>query len=176
MNRYFTRLLCYAGLLLMVASLKIQADPVEPPFGIRHYDTGPAKNFVLKDIDGERFEFSETRGRWVFLHFWASWCGPCRLEMPAIQQLANTFPEDKLAIVMINTAENEDTIFEFLASINVDIPSLMDIDGEVTEMWQPRGLPTTILIDPDGNVKYQAIGGREWNNPVYIDFIRTLTR
>lgn len=154
-----------------------QADKaqVEVPFGIRHYDIGSAKNFILSDIDGEEFELNSTRGKWVFLHFWASWCGPCREEMPAIQQLADSM-QDKLHIVMINTAEDEDTIFEFLGTISVDLSSLMDSDGLVTEEWKPRGLPTSFLIDPLGNVKYQAIGGREWGEPLYIDFIDKLVK
>ena len=164
--------------LLLIASISIcsaaAAQDIEPPFGIRHYDSGAAHDFVLKDMDGETFSFDSTRGKWVFLHFWASWCGPCKVEMPAIQKLSEMIPEDQLQIVMINTAEDEDTIFEFLASINMELDTLLDSDGEVTELWQPRGLPTTIIIDPRGKVKYQAVGGREWHRPPYSDFIRSL--
>ncbi|MFK5949407.1 MAG: hypothetical protein QM500_11645, partial [Methylococcales bacterium] len=83
---------------------------------------------------------------------------------------------EKFQIVMVNTAEDEDTIFEFLGSINVDLNSLMDIDGLVTEVWKPRGLPTSFLINPKGEVKYQAIGGREWMSPDYIDFLKKLLK
>ena len=146
------------------------------PFGIRHYDNGIAQNFILQDADGETFELVDTRGRWVFLHFWASWCGPCREEMPAIQKLADALKGDKFQIVMVNTAEDEDTIFEFLAAIDVEQNSLMDVDGLVTEVWKPRGLPTTFLISPRGEIKYQAIGGRDWGKTEYIDFIRQLIK
>jgi thiol-disulfide isomerase/thioredoxin len=135
-----------------------------------------AQNFTLNDVDGEKFELEDTRGRWVFLHFWASWCGPCREEMPAIQTLADALKGDKFQIVMINTAEDEDTIFEFLAAIDVEQNSLMDVDGLVTEVWKPRGLPTTFLISPRGEIKYQAIGGRDWGKTEYIDFIRQLIK
>jgi thiol-disulfide isomerase/thioredoxin len=151
------------------------ASDINVPFGIRHYDIGIAQNFTLLDVDGENFELDKTRGNWVFLHFWASWCGPCQEEMPSIQQLANAMQDENFKIVMINTAENEDTIFEFLAAIDVELITLMDVDGLVTEAWKPRGLPTSFLIDPDGKVKYQAIGGREWDKPVYVDFLRRLT-
>lgn len=152
------------------------AGDIKVPFGIRSYDIGIAQNFSLQDIDGENFELKNTKGHWVFLHFWASWCGPCRQEMPTIQKLADAMPDDKLQIVMINTAEDEDTIFEFLGAIDVEINTLMDVDGLVTEVWKPRGLPTTFLIDPEGKVKYQAIGGREWGSDAYINFIKQLTR
>lgn len=150
------------------------ANDIKVPFGIRHYDIGTAQDFSLDDIDGEKFEFSNSKGHWVFLHFWASWCGPCREEMPTIQKLANVMQAEKFQIVMINTAEDEDTIFEFLAAIDVELNSLLDVDGLVTEVWKPRGLPTTFLINPQGEVKYQAIGGREWHKGEYVQFIRRL--
>ena len=150
------------------------ASDIKVPFGIRYYDIGIAQNFTLLDVDGENFELDNTRGNWVFLHFWASWCGPCREEMPTIQQLANAMQDENFIIVMINTAENEDAIFEFLAAIDVELNSLMDVDGLVTEAWKPRGLPTSFLINPEGEVKYQAIGGREWNKPEYINFLKQL--
>ena len=172
------------NLLILVLSLcmaesvfaNTDAGDITVPFGVRHYDIGIAQNFTLNDVDGEKFELEDTRGRWVFLHFWASWCGPCREEMPAIQTLADALKGDKFQIVMINTAEDEDTIFEFLAAIDVEQNSLMDVDGLVTEVWKPRGLPTTFLISPRGEIKYQAIGGRDWGKTEYIDFIRQLIK
>ncbi|RDH85959.1 MAG: alkyl hydroperoxide reductase [endosymbiont of Galathealinum brachiosum] len=157
-------------------NLSINASSSEVPFGIRHYDIGSAQNFTLNDIDGEPFELNDSKGRWVFLHFWASWCGPCREEMPVIQELADKMKGEAFQIVMVNTAEDEDTVFEFLGSINVDLNSLMDVDGLVTEVWKPRGLPTSFLINPKGEVKYQAIGGREWMSPVYIGFLKKLLK
>lgn len=160
-------------LLSTFFSATLLADDIKPPFGIRHYDKGLAENFSLQDIDGESFELKNTKGHWVFLHFWASWCGPCKEEMPAVQRLADIMKDD-IKIVMINTAEDEDTIFTFLSAINVELNSLMDSDGLVTEVWKPRGLPTTFLINPKGEIKYQAIGGREWDKPEYIKFLKQL--
>jgi len=168
----------YRPLLLMLTlhliAINSFAGPLDPPRGIRHYEIGMAPEFTVTDMDGEPFTLASTRGKWVFLHFWASWCGPCREEMPAIQKMADTFDNDKFKIVLINTAEDEDTIFSFLGEIGMDMNSLMDADGLVTEKYKPRGLPTTILIDPNGNVQYQAIGGREWHNAEYIKFLRKL--
>lgn len=161
------------AVLIISISSTACADDIKPPFGIRHYDVGMAPNFSLQDIDDETFELKSAQGHWVFLHFWASWCGPCKEEMPTIQRLANSMQDD-LEIVMINTAEDEDAVFEFLAAINVELNSLLDKDGQVTEVWKPRGLPTSFLINPKGEVKYQAIGGREWDKPEYIQFIKQL--
>jgi len=147
---------------------------IKVPFGIRHYDAGMAPNFTLQDADGETFELAKAKGNWIFLHFWASWCGPCKKEMPTIQKLADAMQGEKFKIIMVNTAEDEDTVFEFLSTINVEINTLMDVDGLVTEIWKPRGLPTTFLINPRGEVKYQAIGGREWGEPLYVNFLKKL--
>ncbi len=162
------------AIILISTSVNAETKNTKPPFGIRHFDTGVASDFTLQDIDGETFTLSKAKGHWIFLHFWASWCGPCREEMPTIQGLSENFPNGDFEIVMVNTAEDEDTIFEFLAAINVDLNSLMDVDGQVTEVWKPRGLPTTFLINPKGEIKYQAIGGREWDNQVYIQFIKQM--
>ena len=170
-NKIATALLI---LPLLIASNSIHAGESKSPFGLRVYEIGSAANFKLNNTEGESFELDSTRGKWVFLHFWASWCGPCREEMPTIQKLSEKLGSDKFQIVMINTAEDEDTIFTFLAGISVEIDTLMDTDGQVTEVWKPRGLPTTFLIDPNGKVRYQAIGGREWHKPVYIDFVKKL--
>lgn len=171
-------LLTLVGVTLLFSSTTLIAEDktgkTDVPFGIRHYDKGPAENFSLKDIDGESHQLTDSRGQWVFLHFWASWCGPCKEEMPAIQQLSDMIGEDKLQIVMVNTAEDADTVFEFLAAIGVELNSLLDRDGQVTEIWKPRGLPTTFLISPKGDIKYQAIGGREWHKPEYINFLNNL--
>ncbi len=166
-------------LLLLILSTQLftafsYAGPLEPPKGIRHYEIGKAPEFSVSDMDGEPFTLESTRGKWVFLHFWASWCGPCREEMPAIQRMTSTFENENLEIVLINTAEDEDTIFSFLGEIGMDMNSLMDADGLVTEKYKPRGLPTTILIDPNGNVQYQAIGGRDWHKAEYINFLTRL--
>ncbi|MGV6825510.1 MAG: TlpA family protein disulfide reductase [bacterium] len=145
------------------------------PVGIRVHDIGIAPDFTIETMDGEPFSFSETRGSWVFLHFWASWCGPCREEMPEIQKLMEKIPPGKLQYVLVNTAEDEDTVFSFFGEIGLDFDSLIDTDGLATEQYKPRGLPTTILVDPSGTVRYQAIGGRKWSQPVYVEFLNKLT-
>lgn len=76
--------------------------------------------------------------------------------------------------MIINTAETEDTVFSFLGGIASDLHSLLDHDGLVTEQWQPRGLPATYLIDPDGIIRYQALGGRPWHEKTYKDFLKSL--
>ena len=162
-----------AVILLMSAMADADTDL---PKGIRIYTPGVAPAFQLDDMDGGSFTLGETRGRWAFVHFWASWCRPCREEMPAIQRMAKHMNDEALAIVMINTSEDEDTIFSFMGIVAPDMNSLLDSDGQVTEAWQPRGLPATYLVDPQGNIRYQALGGRPWDQEEYLTFLRNLSR
>jgi cytochrome c biogenesis protein CcmG/thiol:disulfide interchange protein DsbE len=159
--------------LMVVISVQVHAAE-DIPKGIITLDGRQAPSLVLNDLDGESWDISKAKGRWLFVHFWASWCGPCRREMPTIQAIYNQFDKSELEIVIINTAESEDTVFSFLASIQMDIDTLLDRDGLVTEQWQPRGLPSTFFVDPDGKLRYLALGGRPWDSPAYLAFLNRL--
>ena len=163
-------------ILLCLSHPGLAAEPVTLPKGILQLDPYPAPTTELKDIDGGPYNLNEAKGSWVFVHFWASWCGPCREEMPAIQNIANTLQPEGLRLVIINTAEDEDTVFSFLSAYAPDVLPLMDRDGQITEKWQPRGLPATYLVNPDGQVIYQALGGRAWDTPPYLAFLRHLLK
>ena len=166
------RVLACACLLL----LSWQTTATELPKGLLVLDGRAAPPLVLNDMDGERWDINDSRGHWVFVHFWAAWCGPCREEMPTIQAIFPQFDPQEMEFAVINTAESEDTVFSFLASVAPDINPLMDTDGLVTERWQPRGLPATFFVDPEGKLRYLALGGRPWDTPEYLDFIKHLIK
>jgi thiol-disulfide isomerase/thioredoxin len=166
-------LLLVCGMLLAGPAWPGDAPPLPP--GVMAVDGTPAPALRLNSIDGDAYDLAGARGRWVFVHFWASWCGPCKREMPAIQRMIGRLPANQIEIVMVNTAETEDEVFSFLAAVAPDVTPLLDTQGLVTEQWQPRGLPATFLVDPQGRIRYQALGGREWDTPPYLDFLRRLT-
>jgi thiol-disulfide isomerase/thioredoxin len=167
-----------AGLRLAVCLLPVllvtpaHGDALPP--GIMRINGLPAPSLRLDDMDGNSFDLADARDHWVFVHFWASWCGPCRREMPSIQKMTGLLEDSGIEFVLVNTAETEDTIFTFLGIVAPDLVPLLDSDGLVTEAWQPRGLPATFLVDPAGRIRYQALGGREWERPAYLDFLRGL--
>jgi thiol-disulfide isomerase/thioredoxin len=166
------RLILLASLLLLcVTTLAGDLPP-----GIMALDGRPAPALKLDNLDGEPWDIADSRGHWIFVHFWASWCGPCRREMPTIQKLTEKLQDEQLEIVMVNTAETEDEVFSFLGIVAPDLVPLMDTDGLVTEAWQPRGLPATFFVDPQGHLRYLALGGREWHTGPYLDFLRGLTK
>lgn len=144
------------------------------PKGILALTPYPAPALEVDDIDGAAYALTEDRGAWVFVHFWASWCGPCRKEMPSIQSMFQTLEGEGLRLALVNTAEGEDAVFEFLAAYAPELRPLMDRDGQQTEAWRPRGLPATYLVDPQGQVRYQVLGGSPWDTEPYLAFLRTL--
>jgi len=147
---------------------------IDLPYGIIELEVRDAPALKLKDIDGETYDIKSSRGKWVFVHFWATWCGPCRKEIPTIQDVIAKFKGTNLDIAIINTSESEDTVFNFLGLLAPDITPLMDSDGLVTERWQPRGLPATYFVDPQGKLRYLALGGRPWNKAEYLKFLNRL--
>jgi len=161
-------------LFLSITPWAAMAENARLPAGIIALQPYPAPDIRLSDLDGNPYDLQENRGSVVFVHFWASWCGPCRKEMPAIQRMWKQLEAEGLKIALINTAENEDTVFSFQAIHAPDIRPLMDRDGQITERWKPRGLPATYLVDKTGMVRYQALGGRPWDEPTYLRFLRNL--
>ncbi len=159
-------------LVMLVASFLAHGGAV--PKGLVVLAAAPAPVLKLKDSDSKETDLAKLRGQWVLVHFWASWCGPCRKEMPTLQRMSQKIPSTALRLLLVNTAETDDEVFSFLATIAPELNSLMDRDGKVTELWQPRGLPSSFLVDPQGRLRYLALGGREWDSREYVNFLRTM--
>jgi thiol-disulfide isomerase/thioredoxin len=164
------------GILLLIAPFNSFAAN-KLPKGIIQLDGKSAPALVLKDLEGtSTYDINNAKGHWVFVHFWATWCGPCRREMPLIQTIHPKFEKSRLEIILVNTAESEDVVFTFMGDVAPDLNPLLDLDGAVTESWQPRGLPATYLVDPNGKLQYVALGGRPWDKPEYLDFLQQLIK
>ena len=133
-----------------------------------------APDFTLQDTNGKTHRLSDYRGRPVIINFWATWCPPCREELPSMNRAWHLIKEQGIAMLGINMGEDEDTIFIFSADYPTDFPILMDQSGEVIEQWPVKGLPTTYVVAPDGSIAYRAIGSREWDAKELLDRVRAL--
>lgn len=169
--KFLLRFLLLTAIMLTFAI----SQAAEMPTGLIKLDGRAAPALRLSNSDGVVRDLKSMRGKWVMVHFWASWCGPCRKEMPSIQALIKKIPADKLSLFLINTAESEDTVFEFLSLVAPELDSTLDLDGVVTERWQPRGLPSSFFVDPAGRLQYLALGGRPWMRADYLDFVKQLS-
>jgi thiol-disulfide isomerase/thioredoxin len=154
--------------LLLAVSAAGAADL--PPLGHKMNPVSPplvAPDFKLPDMDEQDHALSDFRGKVVMLNFWATWCPPCRREMPSMQRLYEKFSERGLVVVAVNQFEDPDLVFEFTGRLSLEpsFPILFDRESRVSERYKVKGLPTTYLLDKQGRIRYRAIGGREFDHP-----------
>jgi peroxiredoxin len=139
-------------------------------------DKPAAPDFALKDVDRKLHRLSKQRGKVVLVNFWATWCPPCRREMPSMQRAWEKLQGGNFEMYAVNVGEDEDTIFGFTFSTGVELtfPILLDRDAQIIKAWPVVALPTSFIIDPQGRIVYRAVGGREWDDPQLLRQIRKL--
>ncbi len=112
----------------------------------------PAPDFALRNLDGEIVRLSDLRGKVVFVNFWATWCVPCKKELPDIQKLYDEKREQGLEVLAINWQENADDARAFFESRDLDLVVLIDGPGDVYDQYRLQGLPDSFFVDRDGNL------------------------
>ncbi len=168
-------------LLLMISLLFFGTAHAEKPLG--HNLSAISKpraaaNFTLEDMDEEQVRFSDYKGKVVLLNFWATWCPPCKKEMPSMERLHQGLAGESFAVVAINQMEDADHVFAYTGELDVEptFTILFDKSSSVSSSYKVQGLPTTYLIDKKGNIRYRAIGGREFDHPKVEALIRRLMK
>jgi peroxiredoxin len=179
--------LVWISIGLVVASptmtaLGAQAEPttrvrsqVAERHAVRVGDEAP--NFRLRDLDGNVTSLSQFRGKVVLLNFWATWCGPCRVEMPAMEQLYRSFPRREFQILAVSTdSQGEAVTRPFQQKIGLTFPILHDTDMEVGMTYGARSLPMTLMVDRQGVVRHKIFGARDWDSPEARELIQILMK
>ena len=138
--------------------------------------SGLAPDFTLKSRDGSNIKLSELRGQVVMVNFWASWCGPCRQEMPLLEQLYQRYQPMGFTLLGVNVEEDSAAANKVLKEIPVSFPILYDNQNSVSENYQVRAMPSTFLIDRDGNIRYLHKGYQPGYEQDYQQQIRELVR
>jgi peroxiredoxin len=133
-----------------------------------------APNFTLEDLDGKKVSLEQLRGRVVFLNFWATWCVPCRAEMPAMEKLHREFNDKGLAVIAVNLRENSERVREFFDEMDLTFTVLLDGDGTVSEEYGVWSLPLSYFVNREGVFAGKSIGMREWDGPEGKAFFRSL--
>ena len=134
----------------------------------------PVPPLALADLDGKAWSLAALMGRPVMLNFWASWCEPCRAEMPSLERLATRHARAGLAVLSVNYKEAAPAIKRFLEMLPFSLPILLDADGVVAAAWTPRVFPTTVLIDRSGMPRHSVIGELDWMGSVASELVEPL--
>lgn len=139
-------------------------------------DSAKPPPLVLKDLQGNSHQLGEYRGKVVLVNFWATWCPPCREEMPSMQRLKVKMTGRPFAMLGVNSGEPIGDIEEFLKGVKVNFPILLDADSAVTRRWKVYGLPTSFLVDRQGRVRYSLTGTTEWDEDEALTRIEELLK
>ncbi|WP_371195291.1 TlpA disulfide reductase family protein [Glaciecola sp. SC05] len=135
-----------------------------------------APDFTLKSKESGNIRLSEQRGNIVMVNFWASWCGPCREELPEMEEIYQEYRDLGFEILAVNVDDHPDKANVLLDDIEVSFPVLYDTDGNVSQLYDVNAMPTTVIIDRDGNQRLLHLGYRKGDEVKYEKAIKMLMR
>jgi thiol-disulfide isomerase/thioredoxin len=137
-----------------------------------------APALVLPDLDGNTHDLAALKGKVVLINFWATWCPPCRREMPSLERLSRSLAGEAFTVMAVDVGEDPDTIEAFTSQLDAipSFPILLDAKSTALQAWKVAGLPTTFLVDQQGRIVASAIGGREFGHPDVVRAIRGLLK
>ena len=154
----------FATLLLTVFSLTGQAKEL----------SGPAPDFALKNLKGETVKLSDFKGKVVMINFWASWCTPCRQEMPLLEEMSNELSKAGFVLLGINLDEEVADAKSFLATTPVTFPILLNPQTDVADLYKNEAMPSSYFVDRKGNLAYLHQGYRKGEEADYRAVIKKL--
>jgi len=132
----------------------------------------PAPDFTLMDLEGRTWTLSELKGQVVFLNFWATWCPPCISEMPSMQNLYNTLPQDQFKMLTILYSDEASNAKDFAEKLEITLPILVDGDKKVGMEYGLTGVPETFILDKQGIIRETVKGPAEWDSAEVIHMLR----
>ena len=144
----------------LLATLAVAAAAAQD---LRPWAGGATPPLTLSGLDGKLYRLEDYRGKVVLINFWATWCEPCRAEMPAMNKLRASLAGQPFAVLAVNLAEPESRIRRFLEQVPLDFPVLLDRDTGAAKAWGARILPATFIVGPDGLIRFSHIGELDWS-------------
>ena len=153
-------------IVLLLSSTFSEAEPDK---------TIPAPNFTLKSLNGEEVSLSQQKGKYVLVNFWATWCGPCKVEMPSLETLHQRFKSKNFSLLAIsNDMFGAQIVKPFIKANNLTFPVLLDQQLQASNKFGVVSLPTTFMIDPEGNIIGELRGAEDWSSPDNILYFENL--
>jgi thiol-disulfide isomerase/thioredoxin len=179
-SRQLRLLLLIVTALCLPPGLTAQTKPSNPTvellksIGIAKPAMSKAPDFTLRDIGGGTVSLASYRGGLVLLNFWATWCGPCRDEMPSMENLSRNFGGQGLSLLAINQKESAAQVTSYMKTHGLNFPTPLDSDGRVSAAYRVFGIPVTYLIDGNGNALGRTSGARDWATRDVVQVFRKL--
>lgn len=136
----------------------------------------PAPDFTLKSNQGSNLRLKEQRGNVVLINFWASWCGPCRQEMPLLQDIQKKYSPLGFTVFGVNVDKDSSLANKILKDIPVSFPILYDPQGKVSQLYDIDAMPTTVIVDRDGKMRFLHRGYKSGYEDKYVEEIKQLIR
>ena len=167
-----TVLAAVTALSLVAPLLPSTAAAAAPSLVVRN----PAPDFTLHAADGHNLRLQELRGQVVLVNFWATWCGPCREEMPKLDKIYQKYHGSGFTLLGVSVDDDASKALDVAKRLGVSFPVLLDTDKAVSKLYDLATMPSTVLIDRDGRVRYLNRGYREGVASVYDEQIRSLLK
>ena len=172
LTRYSSRALCLAALAALLILVPYTAPvPGSAAASPDSSTQGVDLSGVLLTLDGKKVSLADNKGKVLFLNFWATWCGPCRAEMPSMAELYGLLKKDGLSMVAV-TEEPRELVTRYLEQHPYPFPIMIDPTGQLTRRLRIVALPTTFVLDEDRRVIYSHMGPAEWDTPSVVDLFR----
>lgn len=162
--------LCRTAVICLLAS----AASALPAAELKPWTGRQLPQFELRDIAARNHRLADYRGKVVLVNFWATWCEPCRDEMPSMDKLREMLSGRPFVVLAINVDEPESRVRKFLEKLPLGFPVLLDPGRGLTKAWNVRVLPASFVIGPDGRVSYAAVGELDWSAPAVAERISAL--
>jgi thiol-disulfide isomerase/thioredoxin len=156
--------------VVLLASAAALADEES----IRSWGDKPTPLLATKSLDGRSVDLKDFRGRVVLVNFWATWCGPCKEELPSFVKLKEKLAGKPFDWIAVNDGESVDTITRYVKRAKLDLPVWIGPEDSASSGWNIRGLPMTFLVDARGHIRYWAYGDRNWSEGESLKLIESL--
>ena len=156
-------------ILVFTLAAPVMAASLKPYTG-----KGPTPALKLQDLDGNTHNLSDYKGQVVLVQFWATYCTPCRTEMPSMNKLMKKMGDVPFRILAVDMGEEKDEVIRFVDEVKPEFTILMDPTGEAIASWQVFAAPSNFIIDAQGKIRYTLFGGIEWDSDKLVELLKSL--
>ena len=129
-------------------------------------------DWTLRSLDGQKLDLAATRGKVIFLNMWATWCPPCRAEMPSIQRLYDRMKDEGVVFILVSD-ESPERVRRFVEKERLTLPVYTSV-GQIPAVLQTPGIPATFIVSPQGKIAFKHMGAARWDDPRCVEFLRGL--